>query len=616
MMNKLFLYAPFLGTFLISQFSVGQIPSARQEKKEIKNKWQALETLDESGFLGERVDLWRDKRLWFVGTSDFLLKGFENRPGEHLWQGEHAGKWIHAATLAYESTRDPKLKKLLDATVARLLATQLPNGYMGTYKLEQRFYNTPADSVGWDVWTDRYNLYGLLAYEKYNPSVKIVDACKREADLLISVYGKGKADITKYGTRKGISATTLLESIVMLFERTKDKKYLDFAEEIVARSESNAGLNLMGAMLKNESVVEPGDGKAYQLMANLLGYLRLYQNTGNEKYLQTVLSGWQQIQKSHVLSTGGPWTRKMGYNGNKECFAHTEAFNPGEIVVENCVTVTWIQLNLHLLELTGLAKYFAEAEKTLFNHFMGGQHSDGIDWCYYTKPNETSPPYVPIMHCCASSGPRGLEMFSDHLVGRNGNVLSINNFTPSTIALSGQFGGGKLKIESNFPFSSSAKILFEMGLAKTFPVEFRLPDGSTLKQVSLNGKKINTTLNVRGYYQVSSRLAKGDQLSIDMDYKLQMHVQEGEKGKKWVAFSYGPVALAQKISEKPSVEPFSNFKPGVDQPGKILKRISIPVMQDGRSLVFKIQDSDITLIPYYQAGSRTSGPRTYFETAQ
>ena len=48
---------------------------------------------------------------------------------------------------------------------------------------------------GWDVWTHRYNLYGLLTYEKYYPNKKVIDACRKMGDLLIEVFGEGKADI-------------------------------------------------------------------------------------------------------------------------------------------------------------------------------------------------------------------------------------------------------------------------------------------------------------------------------------------------------------------------------------------------------------------------------------
>ena len=169
-------------------------------------------------------------------------------------------------------------------------------------------------------------------------------------DLLIEVFGEVKADITKIGTRQGISSMTILESIMMLYERTMDKKYLDFAEHLVEVSEQNDKLRLMGNMLEEGSVVNSGDGKAYQLMANLLGYLKLYQSTGKEKYMTTVKNGWKDILKNHILVTGGPWSRHTSYNGNKECFANQDAFHPEKIFVEGCSDTTWIQLNIHLFE--------------------------------------------------------------------------------------------------------------------------------------------------------------------------------------------------------------------------------------------------------------------------
>ena len=94
-------------------------------------------------------------------------------------------------------------------------------------------------------------------------------------DLLIEVYGGNGADLTNYGTRKGISATTLLESIVMLYERTADAKYLHFAEHIVERMEANPALRLMSSLLTGGGVVHPGEGKGYPSMgANLTTRLR------------------------------------------------------------------------------------------------------------------------------------------------------------------------------------------------------------------------------------------------------------------------------------------------------------------------------------------------------
>jgi DUF1680 family protein len=576
-------------------------------------RWQSFQVIEEGGLLGERLESWRNNRLWYLADTSWLLSGFESRPGSHAWQGEHIGKWLHAATLAQDATRDDKLKKELDAKVENLLAAQLPNGYLGTYSEDERFYTVPRSPGGWDIWTHRYNLYGLLIYDQYYPDEKVLNACKKMADLLMEVYGPGKNDITAYGTRKGISSTCLIESMAMLYGRTHEEKYLQFAKQIVAWSEGNRDLRLMDAMLHHESVVYPGDGKAYQLMANLLGYYQLYLYTGEEDYLKTVINGWEEILENHILVTGGPWTRKMPYNANAECFARKTDFEPGLIQVENCCTVTWIQLNLHLFELTGLAKYTDEAEQTLFNQLLGAQHTNGIDWCYFTKPNEPERPFDSRISCCASSGPRALEMYAKQLVGEINNHLAINSLSPSTHVLSGKFGGGRMIIGGQFPFPSEIEIGFDTEQAKRFTLEFRIPSGTILSGMKINGKNLSPSQNDRGFCQVRHKWQPGDVLTLTLEYELKLHIQAGLDGRNWVAFSYGPMALSQEINSGTEItEPLRHRNITEDDICNILEILEGPGL--GKTgISFGIPGTDITLIPYYLAGSGKSGPRTYFE---
>ena len=290
--------------------------------------WKPIDLKEEGGLLGERVSLWRNHRLWYIAESGFLIEGFEHRPGTHAWQGEHLGKWLHAAVLTWRMTGDDKLQKEMASNVDRLLSTQLPDGYLGTYDSEMTFVAMPEpeaegkfvqDDVGktkrlggWDIWTHRYNLYGLLTYEQNFQDERIVDACRRAADLLIRVYGEGGSDITRYGTRQGLSSTTLLESIMMLYERTGDKTYLEFAEHMVATTENNPRHRLMGTMLEGGSVVHPGDGKGYQLMANLLGFLRLYRCTRTNaicrRYSKPGSRFWTSTSWSPVVPGPAKWS--------------------------------------------------------------------------------------------------------------------------------------------------------------------------------------------------------------------------------------------------------------------------------------------------------------------
>ena len=631
-MKKLFFLISIIGL----QITYAQIES---DKKIIPNKWKALKTSSELGVHGERINLFRQNRLKFMLSGDFLINGFEHRPGSHSWQGEHIGKWLHSSILSIQNQtilnkstdwRDEKLKKNkedIDKLVDRLISTQLENGYMGTYAEKNRFMKIleSGSMGGWDVWTHRYNLYGLLTYEKYYANNKVIDACRKMVDLLIEVFGEGKADITKYGTRQGISSMTILESIVMLYERTLDKKYLDFAEHLVKVSEQNNKLRLMGNMLENGSVVNSGDGKAYQLMANLLGYLSLYRCTGKEKYLTTVLNAWEQIKDKHILVSGGPWSRHTDYNGNKECFAHKDAFHPEKIFVEGCSDATWVQLNIHLHEFTGDSKYFNEAEQTMVNEVYRHLDIDGYKFAYYTIPNENKTQHNPFYHCCASSEPRGMEMYSNNLVGAINGVLSINTLFPARIKLSNQFGGGNLEISGNFPYANKTTFNLNVDFKKKFKVEFRMPANTSLNSVLVNNKQVKFIRNQRGKYEINGSWKKGDMIDVNYQFNLKVHEEIGEEGKRWVAFTYGPLALAEKLNSKNDFsidrdqfnrtvgsklvrpEPFININ--TKNKNVLLDKL-IPV--EGSQSRFKIAESDIELMPYYKTASNYSGPRTYF----
>src|SRR5271166_3531028 len=116
------------------------------------------------GWLGARIDANEKNRLLTVDTEP-LLAGYRQRPGSHPWIGEHIGKWLHAATLAWAYTGDPALRKRLDYGAAELIKAQESDGYLGTYVPERRF--GLYDGADWDVWSHKYCMIGLLTYYQY-----------------------------------------------------------------------------------------------------------------------------------------------------------------------------------------------------------------------------------------------------------------------------------------------------------------------------------------------------------------------------------------------------------------------------------------------------------------
>ena len=146
-----------------------------------------------TGWVGARMAVNESNRLALLDV-DRLLEGYRKRPGRQTWDGEHVGKWLHAATLAWVNTGDPMLRRKLDFVAAELVKCQLRDGYLGTYLDKDRW-------TEWDVWAHKYNLIGLITYMRYTGNQAPLSACRRMADLLCQTFGDrpGKRDIIAAG---------------------------------------------------------------------------------------------------------------------------------------------------------------------------------------------------------------------------------------------------------------------------------------------------------------------------------------------------------------------------------------------------------------------------------
>ena len=92
-----------------------------------KQDFQIPDRVQLGGWLGARIAANETNRLVRVDTSR-LLEGYRKRPGRQTWDGEHVGKWLHAATLAWVNTGDAALRAKLDETAAALCECQLEDG--------------------------------------------------------------------------------------------------------------------------------------------------------------------------------------------------------------------------------------------------------------------------------------------------------------------------------------------------------------------------------------------------------------------------------------------------------------------------------------------------------
>ncbi|HLO99647.1 MAG TPA: beta-L-arabinofuranosidase domain-containing protein, partial [Fimbriimonas sp.] len=498
------------------------------------------------GYLGNRINLSAKNRLKQVDLEP-LLAGYRTKPGSHPWIGEHIGKWIHAATLAWQSTKDDQLKEKLDKAVTDLIATQEPDGYLGTYTPNQRFGLYPG--ADWDVWSHKYNLIGLLAYYQATKNPEALKACERIGDLMLATFGKDKKSILQAGTHVGMAATSILEPMVLLHRATGKYEYLEFTRYLARSWEDQGGPKIISTLIKNRPIDEVGNGKAYEMLSNLVGLCELARTTGDKVCLDAAKKGWDQVVKNQLYITGTASYYEHFHKGRD--LPNRMGANVGE----TCVTVTWMQLCQQLLRLTGEAKYAEELERAAYNHLAGAQRPDGAAWCYYTSLEGTKP-YTQETCCCLSSGPRGMAILPQTAVMPGAinkrPVLFINSFESGDYRLAISHFRASVKLVSQFPNKGS----FTVGLHTsdirpsfrgTFGVAIRIPTWATWFKCSLPGTKQN------GWYVIQPAALKipgtGDAPKFSVSFGMEPRLKLGtDTNKGLAAWTYGPYVLASELN--------------------------------------------------------------------
>src|SRR5215470_17635216 len=235
----------FLRLLALTQITISQAQTISQPGAQIADRFSPVDpgAVQIHGFLGERCK--KNERAWLLTKNEEdLIAGFQNRPGKQAWVGEHAGKWLHAATLAWAYTKSEALRAKLDRVASSLIAAQQADGYLGTYADGSHW--SMGREQKWDVWVHKYDLIGLITYYNYTGNQPALEAARSIGALLAQTFGHSaegeiKLDLNERSTHIGMASGSVLEPVVLLYRATGEEKYLDFARSIAEGWEREKG---------------------------------------------------------------------------------------------------------------------------------------------------------------------------------------------------------------------------------------------------------------------------------------------------------------------------------------------------------------------------------------
>jgi uncharacterized protein len=554
------------------------------------------------------------------------------------WYGEHAGKWLYAASKAATRTGDAVLLARVRRVADYLVGLQDADGYLGNYAQERRFMRKqPPQSVTWDgapqfrtwdIWTHSYLILGLLEARRHTGNGAYLDAACRIGDLCLRTLTSGGIDITDLGNHFGMSATVLLDPALELHFATGEQRFLDLALRIVEQADRNPRLALLAQALAGADAAEIATGKAYQLLWNLVGLAKLHRATGDATHLRAVVNLWQSIRDHHLTLGGGPW----GGVGHRS----REVFNPATVFspcgyVETCSILAWIQLNRELLAITGEAAYAEEIERSAYNDLLGAQAPDGEDWCYYSFPNGRRV-YTTYWRCCKSSGAMALEELPSIAYATSAEGVKVNLLGPSEADLRvSDVGMVNLEQKTAYPFDGDVAIRVTPERVATFKIQIRIPQWAADARAAVNGVAVPLP-NPRprsgggqgggagGFVTIQREWRKDDVISLSLPMRPQLHFRAQSSMQEsrapddspirqevmhfdYLAVTRGPLAYATGLIDGYKTEETLRV-PAPTDPSWLETLPATDATQGPDVRVAPLGRPALVFSPYYRAGGR------------
>jgi DUF1680 family protein len=452
---------------------------------------------------------------------------------------------------------DDGLYARMRASVDDLLATQDADGCISTRTRDQQ----PLSS---DLWERKYVLLGLLAWHEASGEQRAIDAMVRLADHVMSQVGPPpKRRISDTGWAfAGIESSSILEPILRLHRLTGHRRLLDFARYIVEEEGACGRGSIFAAALAGVSPKDIGSNgdpaqsiaKAYESLSCFEGLLEYHRVTGERRWLDAATRYWRAVRDREIAIIGsgggeGAHNRGPGTGEQWNDLAIDQADPAPRLMMETCVTVTWMKFSLNLLRLTGDPVIADEIERSLHNALLGALRPSGDNWDYFQplagrrggQVNFSSDIGGFQLSCCTANGPMGLAMLPATAVMAGPAGPVINLFIPGSMTAPLPDGGRvQLDLATGYPADGRVAITVTPTHPCRFAIAMRIPAWSAATRLEAGGQAFPA--GAGAYASVERLWSPGDRIDLDLDMRCRLVA--APRG-AYQALVRGPLVLAR-----------------------------------------------------------------------
>ncbi|MEV0154288.1 beta-L-arabinofuranosidase domain-containing protein [Micromonospora sp. NPDC050686] len=427
-------------------------------------------------------------------------------------------------------------------------------------------YGGNADTNTWAPWYTQHKIMrGLLDayYHTDNETARdVVVRMGNWAHLALTIGDKNHPNYSGPITRDNLNYMWDLyiagefgganEVFPEIYALTGDARHLDTAKRFDNRE------SLFDACLENRDILvatpqnRPGRRRPDRLHANthvpqFIGYLRVYEHTGDPDYFQVAKNFYGMVVPHRMFAHGGTGGNYPGSNNNTELFQNRDniANAIAQGGAETCTAYNTIKLARNLFLHEHDPAYMDYYERGLFNMILGSR----ADSASVSNPQVTYfQPLTPgtvrsygnAGTCCGGTGVENHTKYQEtiYFKSADGATLWVNLFVPSTLAWAEK--GFTVTQETSYPRADRTKLV--VNGAGPLDIKLRVP-GWVQRGffVTVNGVDAGVAASPGSYVTLSRTWKPGDTIEIRMPFSIR--VERALDRPDTQAIFWGPVLL-------------------------------------------------------------------------
>jgi DUF1680 family protein len=465
-------------------------------------------------------------------------------------RGHTTGHLLSGLALSYANTGDPRARAVGEYLVSQLAGLQsiaplagYAPGYLSAFP--ESFFDVLE--AGGYVWSPYYMIHKYLAgmIDQYQLAGvgQALDVAMRLADWVDARTAR-----LSYAHMQRVLEVEfggLPEALANLYSITRQERYLTVAQRFYHA-------RFLDPLAAGEDRL---DGEQCNVnVPKIISCLRMWEETGEPKYLAIARNFWQIAAGHHSYAIGGQGNHEHWYPPDVIAGALSNR------TCEGCVTYNMLKLtrllHFHDLERIDLLDYY---ERGLFNQMLGIQDPDSEHGfvCYYTglsagafkqQPLNYFPRGNPDVYstdydnftCDNATGLETAAKFADTIYSRDARGVYVNLFIPSEVRCADQ--GITLRQTTGFPDEPVTRLTVVRGTAPMI-LRVRVPSWTAAEPtVLLNGTTPAAPTPEGGWVVVSRHWRPGDWLQVTLPMRLAF--TQAPDVPSIQAVTYGPVVLS------------------------------------------------------------------------